>query len=50
MTDQTTTDQPADAVHEHVFEDRWYPLDRATLRRVCVLPDCHHVETKAAIA
>lgn len=55
-TDQTiTTDQAARQVveqpeHVHVFEDRWYPLDKKHVRRVCVLPGCHHVEVKEAKA
>lgn len=26
--------------HEHIFEERWYPLDKQHVRRVCVLPGC----------
>lgn len=33
--------------HEHVFEDRWYPLDAKHVRRVCVLPGCYVRETRA---
>lgn len=33
-------------LHEHVFEDRWYPLDSRHVRRVCVLPGCFVRQTK----
>jgi hypothetical protein len=32
--------------HEHVFDDRWYPLDRTHVRRVCVIPGCGKREVK----
>ena len=49
MTDHTTGPTPVQE-HAHIYEDRWYPLDKKRIRRVCVLPGCHHVEVKAATA
>jgi hypothetical protein len=50
MTDTTAEQPTAAAEHEHIFDARWYPLDRMHVRRVCVLPGCHHVQTKEAKA
>lgn len=35
-------------VHEHIYDARWYPLDRKHVRRVCVLPGCSHREVMEA--
>lgn len=46
---ETTTHQAPDQAsteHQHVFDDRWYPENRTTVRRVCVLPGCTVTERK----
>lgn len=34
------------ADHEHVYDDRWYPEDRHTVRRVCVISGCTETQRK----
>ena len=32
--------------HEHIWEDRWYPLDKFHVRKRCVYPGCTEVTVK----
>ncbi|MBM0124574.1 hypothetical protein [Pimelobacter simplex] len=44
-----TTDQAVDqpfVEHTHIFDDRWYPENRTTVRRVCVIPGCTETQRK----
>lgn len=40
MTDPIPKPKPPVPAHEHVFDDRWYPLDKRHVRRVCTYPRC----------